>query len=119
MSEINKNEVKTPYHLSVNKGTVYRDEDGQNIKRTAYSKKLGNIISSRLRNDSSRDVELSAVDETSVSNMVKALIYAQASLSAYGKKLVVKNISFKPMMVGKEKEREIITKAFLVGVEDA
>lgn len=117
MSELIKNEVKTPYRLTVNNGTVFREEDGANVKRTGYSKKLAGIVSGRLRNNPERDIELSAISEKAVSNMVKTLVYVQSNLSAFGKRMVVKNVSFKPIKVGEE-EREVIAKVILLGIED-
>lgn len=113
----NKEELQTPYRLIVTNGTIFREEDGKNIKRTGYARKLATIVSNRLRNNPDRDVELSAINDASVSNMLKTCIYAFSELSLYGKKPVIKSMSFKPVKIG-ENDKEVMSKVILIGVEN-
>lgn len=102
--------TKKVYTIRVEKGTVKNEE--KEVERKGYAKKVANLICSKLR--SGMDVELSAISSEAVVNMTKAIIHANAEMSSYKKKIIIKDVYFKEISIGKDKKSTATAKVFLL-----
>ena len=110
----NAEEVKRPpYRLRVTNGLIHREEDGADIKRTGYPKKVAEEIVRRIR--SGQEIRLIAISDAACGNMIKALTYAKGYLVAYNLDYETIGFSFEELPPRDEGQRPIIAKTVLIG----